>query len=147
MVRASHRCHFMISLFSSPPCSREGHRAHWSDRGHPPTWGNPRGFFAILPSKPPPRAGRRACPQQLRLGPAPLGPGLAPAGLQDPGGRIRQRERAFRLRGPPMAAFLFAARLQFTQQFHPLILPDLTATLGRRPGLWHPPHFAAAETL
>lgn len=83
------------------------------------------------------------------LRPLPRSLGLAPAGLEDAGVRIRRRELAARRRGAAAQwqPSCVPRTLQFNQQFHPQSPRNLTATLGRRPGLWRPPHVVAAETL
>lgn len=70
MVRASHRCHFMISLFSSPPCSREGTQGTLELQRAPTNLGEPSGLFH--------HPAQQTAPSSSVSGPAPLGPRPCP---------------------------------------------------------------------
>lgn len=77
----------------------------------------------------------------------PRSPGLAPAGLEDEEGEPAARERAVGRRGAPAQWQPSCSSRGLRSSFAPQTPPNLTATLGRRPGLWRLPHFVAADTL
>lgn len=77
----------------------------------------------------------------------PRSPGLAPAGLEDEEGESAGRERAVGRRGAPAQWQPSCPSRTLRSSFTPQTPPNLTATLGRRPGLWQLPHFVAADTL
>lgn len=131
--------HFAVSLFSCLFHSQEERRDSLQLQMAPASLGKPPGPICIIL---PYRLYRRPLllpPRSSVLSPAPSELGPCPSWAGGPGrGKRRARARSGPPRGScPMAAFLFA----------PQTPPNLTATLGRKPGLWQLPHLVAADTL
>lgn len=94
-----------MSFPCSPPypALRREHRAHWSSRGHPPAWGNPRAFSPSCPANRPRRPAAAPAPA------APSGPRLRPRWAEAPRRENLQTAREqLASAGLPRAAFLFA---------------------------------------
>lgn len=130
------------------PALRRKDELHCSSRWRRPAWENPRGPFAS--SCPANRLYRRPLllpPRSSVLALLPRSPGLAPAGLEDEEGEPAARERAVGRRGAPAQWQPSCSSRSLRSSFAPQTPPNLTATLGRRPGLWRLPHFVAADTL